>query len=103
LETVEALACLTEFASVEKLRGNYLVPMQYAAWPDGRLRSWLNLNTETGRLSSRTPNLQNQPALDKDRSELDFMQQKMIANTFFDFIALAKNKQTKSVLMPWPL
>ena len=27
----------------------------------------LNINTETGRLSARRPNLQNQPALDKDR------------------------------------
>ena len=27
----------------------------------------LNLNTETGRLSARRPNLQNQPALEKDR------------------------------------
>ena len=27
----------------------------------------LNLNTETGRLSSRAPNLQNQPALEKDQ------------------------------------
>lgn len=27
----------------------------------------LNLNTETGRLSCRRPNLQNQPALEKDR------------------------------------
>ena len=27
----------------------------------------LNINTETGRLSSRRPNLQNQPALEKDR------------------------------------
>jgi len=26
----------------------------------------LNINTETGRLSSRRPNLQNQPALEKD-------------------------------------
>jgi DNA polymerase-1 len=26
----------------------------------------LNINTETGRLSCRKPNLQNQPALDKD-------------------------------------
>ncbi len=26
----------------------------------------LNLNTETGRLSARRPNLQNQPALEKD-------------------------------------
>jgi DNA polymerase-1 len=27
----------------------------------------LNLNTETGRLSARRPNLQNQPALEKDQ------------------------------------
>lgn len=27
----------------------------------------LNINTETGRLSCRKPNLQNQPALEKDR------------------------------------
>lgn len=27
----------------------------------------LNINTETGRLSARRPNLQNQPALEKDR------------------------------------
>ena len=30
----------------------------------------LNLNTETGRLSSRRPNLQNQPALEKDRYKI---------------------------------
>ncbi|KAJ9521967.1 hypothetical protein QJQ45_024847, partial [Haematococcus lacustris] len=32
-----------------------------------RIHSSLNLNTETGRLSARRPNLQNQPALEKDR------------------------------------
>lgn len=31
------------------------------------MHSSLNLNTETGRLSARRPNLQNQPALEKDR------------------------------------
>ena len=30
----------------------------------------LNLNTETGRLSSRRPNLQNQPALEKDKYKI---------------------------------
>ena len=41
--------------------------------PDGtevdvhRVHCSLNINTETGRLSARRPNLQNQPALEKDR------------------------------------
>lgn len=34
---------------------------------DHRVHCSLNLNTETGRLSARRPNLQNQPALEKDR------------------------------------
>jgi DNA polymerase I len=33
---------------------------------DNRVHCSLNINTETGRLSARKPNLQNQPALDKD-------------------------------------
>lgn len=38
-------------------------------WPECiyRVHCSLNLNTETGRLSARRPNLQNQPALEKDR------------------------------------
>lgn len=32
-----------------------------------RVHCSLNLNTETGRLSAWRPNLQNQPALEKDR------------------------------------
>ena len=35
--------------------------------PDTRVHCSLNINTETGRLSARRPNLQNQPALEKDR------------------------------------
>jgi hypothetical protein len=34
---------------------------------DDRIHCSLNINTETGRLSARRPNLQNQPALEKDR------------------------------------
>ncbi|KAF0724976.1 hypothetical protein AaE_009735, partial [Aphanomyces astaci] len=37
---------------------------------DGRVHGALNLNTDTGRLSSRKPNLQNQPAMDKDRYKI---------------------------------
>jgi DNA polymerase-1 len=35
--------------------------------PEQRVHCSLNINTETGRLSARRPNLQNQPALEKDR------------------------------------
>lgn len=37
-------------------------------YPDenGRIHCSLNINTETGRLSARKPNMQNQPALEKD-------------------------------------
>lgn len=34
---------------------------------DGRVHASLNLNTTTGRLSCKAPNLQNQPALEKDK------------------------------------
>jgi DNA polymerase-1 len=37
---------------------------------DKRIHCSLNLNTETGRLSSRRPNLQNQPALEKDQYKI---------------------------------
>lgn len=36
----------------------------------GRIHCSLNLNTETGRLSARRPNLQNQPALEKDQYKI---------------------------------
>ncbi len=35
--------------------------------PAARVHCSLNLNTETGRLSARRPNMQNQPSLDRDR------------------------------------
>jgi hypothetical protein len=37
---------------------------------NSRVHCSLNLNTETGRLSSRRPNLQNQPALEKDQYKI---------------------------------
>jgi hypothetical protein len=37
---------------------------------NNRIHCSLNLNTETGRLSSRRPNLQNQPALEKDQYKI---------------------------------
>ena len=35
-----------------------------------RIHASMNINTETGRLSCRRPNLQNQPALEKDRYKI---------------------------------
>jgi DNA polymerase I len=46
---------------------NFIVPLQTMADAASRVHCSLNLNTETGRLSARRPNLQNQPALEKDR------------------------------------
>eukprot|EP00965_Chrysotila_dentata_P170773 5637252-Pleurochrysis_carterae.AAC.1 len=43
------------------------MPLQEFASPGSRIHCSLNLNTETGRLSARAPNLQNQPALEKDK------------------------------------
>lgn len=58
---------MIEATSISTLMSTFIVPLQ--DWPgkDGRIHAALNLNTETGRLSSRRPNLQNQPALEKDR------------------------------------
>lgn len=56
--------------SISTLVSTFIVPLQH--WPaeDGRIHASLNLNTETGRLSSRRPNLQNQPSLEKDRYQV---------------------------------
>lgn len=53
--------------SISTLMSTFIVPLQNWPGKDERIHASLNLNTETGRLSSRRPNLQNQPALDKDR------------------------------------
>jgi len=49
---------------------NFLVPLQTLVDPASRVHCSLNLNTETGRLSSKRPNLQNQPALEKDQYKI---------------------------------
>ena len=50
--------------------GTFLVPLQALVDKNSRVHCSLNLNTETGRLSSRKPNLQNQPALEKDQYKI---------------------------------
>jgi DNA polymerase-1 len=47
-----------------------VMPAQALVDKNNRIHCSLNLNTETGRLSSRRPNLQNQPALEKDQYKI---------------------------------
>lgn len=65
-----AIDSMIEASAVSTLMSTFIGPLQ--SWPDenGRIHASLNLNTETGRLSSRRPNLQNQPALEKDRYQV---------------------------------
>lgn len=69
LEAAVAIDALCEAAAVETLLTNFIVPLQQdeLRGPENRVHCSLNINTETGRLSARKPNLQNQPALEKDR------------------------------------
>ena len=53
--------------SIDTMLNTFIKPLQDLADAQSRVHCSLNLNTETGRLSSRRPNLQNQPALDKDQ------------------------------------
>lgn len=58
----EFLECLGEFKKVDKLRSTYIDGLIPRVDADGRLRcDFLLHGTETGRTSSRKPNLQNQP------------------------------------------
>jgi DNA polymerase-1 len=62
--------------------GTFIKPLQELADDDGRIHCSLNLNTETGRLSSRMPNLQNQPALEKDQYKIRDAFQAKPGNSF---------------------
>lgn len=65
-----ALYSLTQMGSIDTMIGNFLLPLQFLADENSRVHCSLNLNTETGRLSARRPNLQNQPALEKDKYKI---------------------------------
>lgn len=94
LEACVALEALCEMSAIEKLLTAFIIPLQHdnistdqnaktstdqsddtsidqsnatSTEKHHRIHCSLNLNTETGRLSARRPNLQNQPALEKDR------------------------------------
>jgi DNA polymerase I len=55
-----------ELKSLETLLQTFIIPLIELTDKNGRIHCSINLNTETGRLSARKPNLLNQPALDKD-------------------------------------
>ncbi|KAE8654238.1 DNA polymerase I A [Hibiscus syriacus] len=71
-EACHAIASLCEVCSIDSLISNFILPLQGSnvSGKSGRVHCSLNINTETGRLSARRPNLQNQPALEKDRYKI---------------------------------
>ncbi|CAA3033489.1 DNA polymerase I B, chloroplastic mitochondrial-like [Olea europaea subsp. europaea] len=72
VEACHAIAALCEVCSIDSLISNFILPLQgnHISGKDRRIHCSLNINTETGRLSARRPNLQNQPALEKDRYKI---------------------------------
>jgi DNA polymerase-1 len=61
-----AIDSLLQHGSILTLLETFILPLQGHVDSSGRIHCSLNIGTETGRLSSRSPNLQNQPALEKD-------------------------------------
>uniref|UniRef100_A0A7S2RII9 DNA-directed DNA polymerase family A palm domain-containing protein n=1 Tax=Mucochytrium quahogii TaxID=96639 RepID=A0A7S2RII9_9STRA len=57
---------LNKASANEKLLSTFIEPLQRRVDKNGRIHCKLQFSTETGRLSSSGPNLQNQPALEKD-------------------------------------
>ncbi|KAG5255162.1 DNA polymerase [Salix suchowensis] len=71
IEACHAIASLCEVCSIDSLISNFILPCSSnISGKGGRVHCSLNINTETGRLSARRPNLQNQPALEKDRYKI---------------------------------
>lgn len=60
---------LVSMRQIETLQKTFIEPLLELCEnsKDNRIHCSLNINTETGRLSSRKPNLQNLPALEKDK------------------------------------
>ena len=65
-----AIGALANVGQIDATITNFLGPLQTLVDKNKRIHCSLNLNTETGRLSSRRPNLQNQPALEKDQYKI---------------------------------
>jgi len=56
-----------QMSTIEKALSAFLTKLPMKVSGEGRLHAGFNLNTSTGRLSSRNPNLQQLPALERDR------------------------------------
>eukprot|EP00798_Chlamydomonas_sp_ICE-L_P008789 gene8789-33658_t len=72
LRACVAVEALCEVSAIDKLLSSFICPLQgdnisTTVGGKSRVHASLNINTETGRLSCRRPNMQNQPALEKDR------------------------------------
>eukprot|EP00512_Aurantiochytrium_limacinum_P014208 CAMPEP_0171572902 /NCGR_PEP_ID=MMETSP0961-20121227/4432_1 /TAXON_ID=87120 /ORGANISM="Aurantiochytrium limacinum, Strain ATCCMYA-1381" /LENGTH=944 /DNA_ID=CAMNT_0012127903 /DNA_START=1 /DNA_END=2831 /DNA_ORIENTATION=- len=65
----KGLGHLIESAAIQKLLTTFIAPLKKRGEESAehRIHTSLKFNTETGRLSASNPNLQNQPALEKDR------------------------------------
>jgi DNA polymerase-1 len=61
---------LAQLGQIDTTIQSFLKPLQELADANSRVHCSLNLNTDTGRLSARKPNLQNQPALEKDQYKI---------------------------------
>lgn len=70
LAACRALDALCSMGSIDTMLSSFIEPLQKLADDESRVHCSMNLNTETGRLSARRPNLQNQPALEKDKYKI---------------------------------
>ena len=70
VEACRAIGALANMGQIDATITNFLVPLQNLVDESSRIHCSLNFNTETGRLSARRPNLQNQPALEKDQYKI---------------------------------
>ncbi|KAK7845852.1 dna polymerase i b, partial [Quercus suber] len=63
-EACHAISALCEVCSIDSLISNFILPLQGSniSGKNGRIHCSLNINTETGRLSARRPNLQGSAA-----------------------------------------
>lgn len=66
----EGLFSYEKFKNIETLLKTFIIPLQTSSDKNGRIHCSLNFNTDTGRISARRPNLQNQPAHDKDKYKI---------------------------------